>query len=950
SAPVLLSADDHLVSELKRLSIQEASHVLQERLSHVLADLLQYNATQSLDPHKGFFELGMDSLTSIEFSQRLSKLFDIDLSVQKIFDYPTLSKLSHAIIEQLRNTQSSVYNIAPVQLSRDDDAIAVIGMSFILPSGVCTADDLSEKLAAGFSFIQEIPNSRFDVDAYYDLNPDKEGKIYVRTGSFIDSPDLFDAAYFGVSPREAKLMDPQIRLLLEASSEALQHAHQTNIEGSLTGIFIGAMNQDYTYLLSESPADSQIVMGNGFSALSGRLAYYYGVHGPAITVDTACSSSLVSVCLAAKSLKQGDCDLAIAGGVNLIFSPKVYEMACKARMLSAEGRCNTFDEDANGYTRGEGVGVVILKRLSDALESQDNILAVIKGTAMNHDGASTGYSAPNGQSQERVIRTALYDSGLRAEDVHYVEAHGTATSLGDPIELDALQAIYGQAHDETNPLFVGSIKTNMGHLEGAAGIVGLIKSILQLQQGVIYPHINFITPTSKFDWSRSSICIPQEKTEWPSGLIRRSALSSFGFSGTNAHVIIEEAPVISRVSSEARPRRLFDEGASHQTHALVISAKSEAALGRYVERYQDYLADHASLSLGDLSYSASHSQLSAAHRAVMLGCTHDEMRLSRVVRGEGFRGRGLKTAWLFYEDEGLDSYALCERMSEDSPIFKVAVEACRACCDASKISELGPFVLEYALAQCWLSLGIEPDYLLGVGSRAYVCAVLSGVMRLEDGLLLAYHRPLDLTVEGLAEFKELASQIDYHPARYRWISSFTGKEVKDDEINADYWVSQLCEATVLKNCFRTFANNDVTVYLEIGAGVAVADETFYATPALFVRSVSTPETPWRSFMEALSQLYVAGFSMDWDVIYPSSDYESVVLPSYPFERTRYWFESQSKSLSLGSGLIQELYYELAWVSHRSVNVYEPRRRLDAITLAPLDFATFYSKMDLSGFN
>ncbi|MDP3562666.1 MAG: type I polyketide synthase, partial [Legionellaceae bacterium] len=542
SAPVLLSADGQLVSELKHLSVTEARNVLQNRLSHVLANLLQYNATQSLDPHKGFFELGMDSLTAIEFSQRLSKLFGIELSAQKIFDYPTLSKLSNYIIMQLNenNVVSFVDSLElPKPAQEDIKDIAVVGMSFILPSGVNTTHELSKKLESGFSFIQKIPISRFDINDHYDSNPDKKGKIYVRSGSFIDSPDAFDADYFGMSPREAKLMDPQIRLLLQTSCEALEQADQMDIEGSSTGVFIGAMNQDYTQLLMESPLDTQFSMGNGLSALSGRLAYHYGTQGPTLTVDTACSSSLVSVCLAVNSLRQGSCDLAIAGGVNLIFSPKVYEVACRSKMLSPEGLCNTFDENANGYTRGEGVGVVVLKRLSDAITAQDNILAVIKGAAINHDGASMGYSVPNGLSQKKIIQTALKDAGLRPEDIHYVEAHGTATSLGDPIELDAIQATYGQAHDEQNPLFVGSIKTNMGHLEGAAGIVGLIKSIVQLQKGIIFPHINFQAPTTKFDWSESSIRIPQTHMQWPKGYIRRSAVSSFGFSGTNAHIILE---------------------------------------------------------------------------------------------------------------------------------------------------------------------------------------------------------------------------------------------------------------------------------------------------------------------------------------------------------------------------------------------------------------------------
>ncbi|PJD95562.1 MAG: hypothetical protein CK426_09295, partial [Legionella sp.] len=530
--------------EIKKLPVDQAKKRIEAQMSEFVASLLQYEEAIKIDKDKPFFELGMDSIVMMDFSKLITEFIGFECTPQVLFVYSTLNKLIQFILTTLHPNQSidqpqlMISTVGKNKSQREED-IAIIGMNFILPSGVESKEDLIEKLVSKYSFVQDIPRSRFDCSSLYDPDPRKEGMIYTTKGCFIDSPYAFDAAHFRISPREAQYMDPQIRLLLETSYDALDESCQNDLEGSLTGVYIGGMNQDFTFILNEMPLNTSYVMGNGLSALSGRLAYYYGFEGPVLTIDTMCSSSLVSVCLAVKGLRNRDCNLALAGGANLILSPKSYEIASRSRTLSSDGLCYTFDERANGYVRGEGVGIFVLKRLSEALDAGDTVLAVIKGAAINHDGSSAGYSVPNTKAQEKVIRAALQDARLNPEDIDYVEAHGSATPLGDPIELDALQTVYGSKRDKKNPLYVGSIKTNIGHLEGAAGMAGLIKSIVQLQEGVVYPHLNFERPNSRFNWLNSSIQIPTASLPWQHKGIRRSALSSFGFSGTNSHIILE---------------------------------------------------------------------------------------------------------------------------------------------------------------------------------------------------------------------------------------------------------------------------------------------------------------------------------------------------------------------------------------------------------------------------
>ncbi len=438
------------------------------------------------------------------------------------------------------------------------EPIAIVGTALRLPGGVVDLESLWDLLSSGRDAITEIPADRWDLRALYDADPDAPGKMFTRHGGFLDAVDRFDAEFFGISPREAESMDPQQRLVLETAWHALEDAGiaPPALHESKTGVFLGVCNNDYGRMLFAHPEriDPYFSPGNAASVVAGRLSYFMGLQGPSIAIDTACSSSLVAIHLAVQSLRSGESDLAIAGGINLILSPEMNINFSKARMMAPDGRCKTFDAAADGYVRGEGCAVVVLKRLSDCTP-MDRVLAVVRGSAVNQDGRSGGLTAPNGPSQEAVIRAALEAAGVTPAQVGYVEAHGTGTSLGDPIEVQALGAALGTGRDPSRPVAIGSIKTNVGHLEAAAGIAGVLKVVLALRHREIPPHLHFKTPNPLMDWAALPVVVPTVRTPWmPIDGRYLAGVSSFGFSGTNAHVILEAAPPAGR-GAEARAER-----------------------------------------------------------------------------------------------------------------------------------------------------------------------------------------------------------------------------------------------------------------------------------------------------------------------------------------------------------------------------------------------------------
>lgn len=452
------------------------------------------------------------------------------------------SLLQNAFLE-LKRMQVELHTLKTQQT----EPIAVIGMGCRFPQGADSPEAYWKLLRNGINAVAEVPAQRWQIDRYYDPDPNAPGKMYTRYGSFLEDVNSFDANFFGISQREATELDPQQRLLLEMSWEALENAGQPlkRIHGSRTGVFIGSSTDDYAHQLINPHQRFQINPYRSLGTLrcmaAGRLAYFYNFQGPAMQLDTACSSSLLSVHLACQSLRSRECNLALAGGINLMLTPETTIGLCKMRALSTDHRCKTFDAKADGYVRGEGGGVVVLKRLSEAVADGDPILATIRGSAVNHDGLTNGLTAPNGLAQEAVIRQALENAGVRPEQIQYVEAHGTGTSLGDPIEVLALGKVLGENRENNHPLMLGSVKTNIGHLEAAAGIASLIKVVLSLQHQQIPPHLHLQTPNAYIPWQQLPVAVPTQLTPWLTQAESRLAgISSFGMSGTNVHLIVEE--------------------------------------------------------------------------------------------------------------------------------------------------------------------------------------------------------------------------------------------------------------------------------------------------------------------------------------------------------------------------------------------------------------------------
>lgn len=496
------------------------------------------------------------------------------------------------------------------------EPIAIVGIGCRLPGGVRTPEAFWDLLRAGVDAIREVPPDRWDVDASYDPDPDAPGKMSTRWGGFIDHVDAFDPHFFGISPREAQSMDPQQRLLLEVAWEALEHAaiSPQRLEGTRTSVYLGLSASDYLQLIRSGglgSLDAYTASGVAHSIASGRLSYFLGIRGPSVTIDTACSSSLVAIHHAVGSLRRGESSMALAGGVNLVLGPDVTIALSKARMMAPDGRCKAFDASADGFVRGEGCAILVLKRLSDAQSDGDRIVALIRGSAANQDGRSNGLTAPNGPSQVDVLRDALADAGVQPHEVGYVEAHGTGTSLGDPIEVQALGRVFGTQPRESGPLLIGSVKSNIGHLEAAAGVAGLIKLVLCLEHGEIPGQIHLTNPNPHIGWETLGVRAPTAATAWPSteGSRRVGGVSSFGFSGTNVHMVLEQAPEPSIVAADSAGQR--------PAHIVTVSARSSDALATLASAYANHLRK-LNDNLSDVAHTLSAGRAHFANRAAFV--------------------------------------------------------------------------------------------------------------------------------------------------------------------------------------------------------------------------------------------------------------------------------------------------------------------------------------------
>ncbi|WP_345004932.1 SDR family NAD(P)-dependent oxidoreductase, partial [Streptosporangium album] len=767
-----VSGDSELVRRLARQGQADQVQTMLELVRTHAAVVLGHGSAEEIQVRREFRELGFDSLTAVEFRNRLNSATGLRLPATLVFDYPTPAVLAEFLLAELLGEHADVISqagLTPVA----DDPIAIVSMACRYPGGVRSADDLWRLVTEGGDGIGEFPTNRgWDLGALF--NPDREnrGTSYVREGGFLHEAAEFDPGFFGISPREALAMDPQQRLLLEVTWEAIERAgiDPVSLRGSRTGVFAGVMSHDYRPGRFEFPPEVMSFMGTGTagSVLSGRISYSLGFEGPAVTVDTACSSSLVAIHLATQSLRGGDCSLAVVGGVTVMATPGAFIDFSAQGGLAGDGRCKSFSEAADGVSWSEGVGVVVLERLSDAQRHGHQVLAVVRGSAVNQDGASNGLTAPNGPSQQRLIRQALASAGLTPSEVDAVEGHGTGTVLGDPIEAQALLATYGQ--DRERPLLLGSIKSNIGHSQAAAGVAGVIKMVMAMRHGLLPKTMHVDAPSSHVDWESGAVELLTEARPWPQ-VERpwRAGVSSFGISGTNAHVILEQGPQVEE------PVGTAGGAVPDDVVPWVVSAKSEEALRAQAGRL---LAHVGGLRPVDVGYSLVSSRSVFEHRAVVVGGDLPA-GMGSVAAGEPAAGavQGVadisgKSVWVF-PGQGAQWVGMGRRLLEESPVFAGRMAECAAALDPfvgwsllealregdlDRVDVVQPvsWAVMVSLAAVWESLGLRPDAVVGHSQGEIAAAVVAGGLSLVDGARVVALRSR-LIAEKLAGLGGMAS-------------------------------------------------------------------------------------------------------------------------------------------------------------------------------------------------
>jgi len=758
------------------------------------------------------------------------------------------------------------------------EPIAVVGMGCRLPGGANDPKAFWELLKLGYDGISEIPKDRWDINKYYDPNPDAIGKMYVHNGGFLNVPiDQFDHEFFGIDSEEADFIDPQQRLLLEVTWEALENAgiNPLSLRGSLSGVFVAsAAMSDYPVILADLAEHKANLFftGNLFCLISGRISNFFDLLGPSLSIDTACSSSLVALHYACQSLRVGDSDLALVSGVKLMLSPQITQRMCRAKFLSKDGYNRTFDENCDGLARGEGCGVVVLKRFTDACKDGDRILALIKATGVNQNGESSGITKPNKKSEAALFKSVWSKACLEGSQIDYIETHGTASRLGEPIEIQAIEMALNGSRSPENPLWISSSKSNFGHLESAAGIASLIKVIVSLQNEAIPPLLHFEHLNPLIDLHSLPAKIPLELTPWPSGQKTRYAgINAFGDSGTNAHVVVEEAPVV-----ESKPN-LMD----RPLHILTLSARTEKALLELAEKYAKYLKDYPAIILSNASFTANSGRAHFPYRLNIVSASiHQAITKLQTRDFQIAKTSEPPPVAFLFSSEGLQ-LDIRKFLYKTQPVFKQAMDFCfeflekdiknlylqEKDIDRSDLIVLLQFSADYALCQLWESWGVKPDVVIGHRFGEYNAAVAAGMMNVEECLKL-------ISAIGKPNFAEISLSIESRLPNRGFISSITG-ELSNTKLNANYWIDHTDNPLHFDKALLMVKEQGIQIILDI----------------------SREQENWEQLLNRLGKLYQQGVVIDWKGFDAPYYRQKEDLPTYPFQRQRHWVSVRSSLTS-----------------------------------------------------
>ena len=918
----------------------EQEELLVSFLQQELQAVLRLSTPPS--PTVGFFDLGMDSLMAVEFRNRLNRAFAGEYTAANtiIFDYPNIASLAAHLAEELGkigDASPAPEPAVPVEVQTvksDEDGIAIVGMACRFPQ--------SKNLSEYWRLLES------GADAVTDGRPGN-GIAPDMRGAFVEDIDWFDSRFFRISPVEARMMDPQQRMMLETSWEALEDAgiDPDGLRGSQTGVYAGIGGSEYRALV-ESSGKLGNYLGTNASVAAGRIAFALGLEGPAMAIDMACASALAAVHQAVSGLQRGEVDLALAGGVHVVLSSSISDFMTELGMLSKSGQCSPFDASADGYVRGEGCGVLILKRLREAEADGDRIWGVIRGSAVNQNGASAGLTVPNGSAQERVMEAALERAGFAGADVDYLEAHATGSQLGDAIEVHAVGAVYGKDREADRPLLIGTAKSNIGHLEAAAGVAGLIKTVLSMKQGVIPKHLHFDNPNPQIEWASMPVRVTDEKTDWPLRGDRqpRAAVSAFGISGTNAHVVLEGYEDAAPAMPVSLPAPA-DELAERKTRFLPLSGKTDGALADLAAQYLAWLDERGEApGLDDMAWTAGMGRSHFDRRAGVVFQDAPSLRqgLTQLAQKNGASEGAepqpaTRVAFLYAGDAGRLAN-MSKTLYDSEPIARAALDKCDAVVRDERgaslldvmlgrdeaIGELGDtawaqpalYALQCALTALWASVGVHPNVALGVGTGELAASQAAGVFSLEDGLRFTLARATlmaalpgvdpNQALRGLeAAFADIASA----PPSLALVSGVTGQVVDSGgALDGAYWSRQARANAALGACAATLAELGVDAIIEIGCAAEIgagaelgqrisrewqasANSADSAGAPLIISGksrVADDKSAGQeaSFVEAVARAYEAGLTLDFNGLFAGESRRRISLPTYPFQRRRHW--------------------------------------------------------------